>query len=181
MPGILDIGPLSEEVKVGRSAVTVEGLTVDDIFHLVANFAEIRAILDKKISQVTPAALMKAAPRVLGTVITYGTGERGNDKAVAAAMKLPAAVQLKIITTIFDLTFPEGVGPFVRELSAIQRVFLAPPTTPPDQQSETTKDSDTESSERVSAVLQVDTAALKHYAPRPAKLRRGRSASSVMN
>ena len=180
MPGILDVGPLSEEVKVGRGTVTVEGLTIDDIFHLVANFAEIRAILEKKISQVTPAALMKAAPRVLGTVITYGTGERGDDKAVKAAMKLPAAVQLRLITTIFDLTFPDGVGPFVRELSAIQRVFLAPPA-PPKEQSETTKDSDTESSERVSAALQADMDALKHYAPRPDKLRRGPTVSSAMN
>lgn len=165
MTGLLDLGPLTEDVKLGKYVLTVQGLTVEDIFYLSNTFPEVRALLSGQAVKLTPKQLMDNAPKALGAIIAASTGERGNKEAIARAARLTAAAQLRIIKTIFTLTFPEGVGPFVKELWDLQNSFAVDtPKAPQDQ----TEDSTIPSAAVVSAQLNMDSAAQKRFRPRRA-------------
>lgn len=176
MSGLIDLAPLTEEVVLGpgpKQRLTVSGLTVDDIFFLVRAFPEVKALLERRLKDITPERMMEAAPKTLATIVACATGERDNDKAVNAAQRLNADATLKILGVIFKLTFPEGVGPFVRSLQGLQASFGAS-TSPPQAASNTTSSGDaTEANGRsasnslppMSAALDMDEASRKHYAP----------------
>lgn len=170
--GLLDIGPLTEEVPLGKGkTLSVGGLSADDIFYLIDNFVEVKALVERKLKTLSGKQLMQSAPKTIATIIACGTGERDDKKAVTAATKLPAAVQLKAINAILALTFPEGVGPFVEELWALQRAFGTPPSTraPEDE----TSASEKASPSTLSAALQMDALSNQRYRPRRASSSRG--------
>lgn len=173
MSGLLDIGDLTEEVPLGKNkSLSVSGLTADDLFFLIKTFPEIKALLERRFSQITPQSLMDSTPVALATIIACGTGERENKTAIERARRLPAPTQLRIVNAIFDLTFPEGIGPFVEEMIRLRTAFIAQvsPRTP--SQSERAQPGTTSSPQSL-ASLSMDTLALKHYRPRPANSRRG--------
>ena len=155
MPGLLDIGPLTEDVSVGKQKVTVYGLTADDIFYLIANFVEIKALLEKKLATLDPQTLMDNAPTTIASIIACSTHERGNQEAIAKAAGLPVGHQLQLLNAMFRLTFPQGAGPFVKELEELQVSFSGP-----------TEGSATVSPSTVSASLQMDKASEMRYRPR---------------
>ncbi len=175
MSGFLDIGPLSEDVSVGKGKkVTVWGLPFEQIFYLIASFPDLRALAEKKTVNFNLKALLASAPVTLATIMVYGSRELDDknnprQEAVAQAIRLPAGVQTKVISTIFKLTFPDGIGPFVEELRLMKDSFTVSAV----QNAKETENLETVSPDYVSAALQMDTAAAKRYRPRPVNSRRG--------
>jgi hypothetical protein len=162
MAGLMDIGPLSEDVAIGKHELTVYGLTAEDIFYLLFTYPDLQELARKQGAKLTAKSVMEVGPQILAVIIAYGTHEQGNKKAIEKARKeLPAAAQLKIISAIFRLTFPQGVGPFVSELTEMSRSFTV---TSAESQNQT-EDSPSLSASTVSAALQMDTVAAKHYRP----------------
>lgn len=120
MTGLLDIGPLTEEVPVGKASLTVSGLSAEDLFHLIAKYPDLRSLMDPtEGATVSPDKLLSFAPVAVSEAAACATGERGNDKAAEAFRRLGVATQLSIINAVLRLTFPEGAGPFVVQLKAL--------------------------------------------------------------
>lgn len=173
--GLLDIGPITEDVLVGKNKrLSVGGLSAEDIFYLINNFTEVRALVEKKLTKLSPKQLMDSAPKTIATIIACGTGERDDKKAVLAAQRLGAAVQLKLINKIFELTFPDGVGPFVEELWLLQRAFTARVESSSTQSDSSNPSvSGKPSQSALSAALQMDEVSKQRYRPRRVNSPRG--------
>lgn len=71
-------------------------------------------------------------PEALAAFIAAGTGQPGNEEAEKVAADLPVSSQLDLIEQILKLTFPKGVGPFVKQLQAAG-LLVAVETPPPNQ------------------------------------------------
>lgn len=124
MAGLLDLGPLTEEVKVGAKSLTVSGLSAEDLFYLLNRFPDIRKLLNRE--NVTTESLVALAPNVIDEIIVCACGSRkvsdghhANNHAMAlkTAHSLPAGVQADILSAVVRLTFPGGVGPFAERLA----------------------------------------------------------------
>jgi len=115
MSGLIELGPLTEEIKVRGKTLTVGGLTVDDLIFLVQAFPQILDVMvevrDDRLSSVK-----KLGPRIIAHIISCATGDRNDEAALRVAAKLPAGKQLEIFEKAFELTFEEGVDPFLDRL-----------------------------------------------------------------
>ncbi len=142
MTSLLDIGPLTEEVSVGGKQVTVHGVTPEGFFYLLAKFPELQKLMAGK--GLDFESLREVAPTSIAYAIAVATTERSRYpqtpqwmNAVQAtadvAMNLSAHYQMAIFQVVLRLTFPDGIGPFMRgmtELAAnISRVSGQAPAT----------------------------------------------------
>lgn len=116
MASLLDIGPLTEEVEIRGARLTVQGLTAGHIFQLFAEFPEMRVLLE--MGQADPKEVMlRLAPDLLGRIIAIGTGSPNDKEVEAKAKTMGASDQLAILSAVFRLSFPQGIGPFVDSIT----------------------------------------------------------------
>lgn len=116
MVGLLDIAPLTETVEVRGVKLTVTGITGEGLFHLFGQFPEIGKVMADRTDDLSAGDLIKLAPEAVAAAIAAGTGNPGNEQAIAIAKTLSAAEQLELLEVTLRLTFPKGVGPFVETL-----------------------------------------------------------------
>lgn len=143
MASLLDIGPLSREVDVGGHPVTVWGVTPEGFFSLLEKFPALQQLMGGG-GNVTMEALRGVAPPSISWAIALATTDRnGFDKAAdwLVAVKAAADVavnlsvhhQITLFQTALDLTFPEGIAPFVKAMEeladSINRVSGKEPAT----------------------------------------------------
>lgn len=157
MTSLLDIGPLTEEVEIHGTKVTVQGLTVGHLFQLFAEFPEMRKLLDTK--QGSPQEVfLGLAPDLIATIIAMVTGSP-HDKEVEAKVKtMGAGDQLNILLAMQRLSFSEGIAPFVNGVTKLMTSTSAGLST----KASTTASADsstnsTKSPAAFSASLQMDT------------------------
>jgi hypothetical protein len=118
MVSLLDIADLTKSVPVRGKEVTVFGISAQDVVYLLGKFPELRSLMAGNRAELTPEAMLKLAPAAVAAVVAAGTGSAGDEKAEAVAARLAIGEQVEIIAAIFELTFPQGIGPFVAKLEA---------------------------------------------------------------
>lgn len=155
MVSLVDIGPLTEKVKIRGHEMEVHAITARDVFFFINNFEDFAKVMGAvKVKDFTPRQLLlKLAPETVGVLIATGLGKRDDLKERAAAETLGLPDQLKLVNAIFRVTFPEGVAPFVEELGMLTSTLNV---TPPNG-----KDQDGGSQEHISGAVITDTAQLK--------------------
>lgn len=115
---LLDIGDLTEEVEVAKIKITMRGLSAQDVLDFLIRFPALRVLFDKSTEKdkkkLTPDMLMAQAPQAIYEAIAMSTGvPKEKLKEGAEKVKnLAIGDQLKIVAKFFELTFPDGVGPF---------------------------------------------------------------------
>lgn len=114
MASLLDLARVARKVKVGDDEVDVYGVSAQGFAELMARFPEIGKMMAG--ITVDAASLGKLAPEALGAFIAAGTGNVGSKEAEEFASKLGMGSQMDLISEILRLTFPRGVGPFVKQL-----------------------------------------------------------------
>jgi hypothetical protein len=119
MVSLLDIADQQKTVTIRDKDVAVFGISAQDIVYLFGKFPELRLLMSGKQTDLTPEALLKLAPGAVAAAIAAGTGSAGDEQAEAVAARLGLGEQLDLLAAIFDLTFPQGVGPFVQKLDAL--------------------------------------------------------------
>ncbi len=112
-PGLslLDLGKLTETIKIGDQEIEVTGITMKDIFGLLQRFPDTLNIFSG-----SPVAALAKAPDTIAAVIAASTGDLGDEAAEAVAAALPIESQLDILEAIGRMTFRNGFGPFVNRL-----------------------------------------------------------------
>lgn len=132
---IFDIGDLSDTVKIRGHSVSVRGLSLSDILRLFVKYPSIYEMFSR--SRETPIdddssafrrRLTEEAPNAVYELMGVATGveEDKIDESIALFAKLPASSQLTLFTKIYDLTFEDGIGPFVDQILAVQsRMMMA--------------------------------------------------------
>jgi hypothetical protein len=161
MASLLDIGPLTEEVEIRGTKVTVQGLSAGHLFQLFNDFPDMRKLLDK--GQGDPKEIfMSLAPELIAKIIAMVTGTPHDAKAEMAAMSLGAGDQLAILLAMQRLSFPSGIGPFVDGVTKLMTSTSEisaelPKTVQPPSESSTTS-----SPAPFNASLQTDTPGMLH-------------------
>jgi hypothetical protein len=131
MTNLLDIASLSEEITISKGVtVTLYGITIESLLKMMSKFPEIKLLMERRASDITPQRIMEMTPKVAAYIIGVGMTDPDTDdidKAATTKMKIARRIglsdQLKIINKIFEITFPDGVGPFVEELQHLTRSF----------------------------------------------------------
>jgi hypothetical protein len=120
MVSLLDIVDQQKTVPIRGKDIPVSGVSAEGVAYLLGAFPELRQMMagGAKASEVTVDHIMKIAPRAVAAAIAAGTGAPGDAKVEEAAGKLSVGEQVELLAAIFDLTFPQGIDPFVARLEA---------------------------------------------------------------
>lgn len=127
MSSLLDLGPLTEEVEIRGVKLTVRGLTASNLFKLFAEFPDMQQMLAQM--GTAGAVMMNLAPDLFAKVIAIATGSPGDAAIEARAKELAAADQMAILSTVQRLSFPQGFGPFVEQLTKLAGTDMTGTTT----------------------------------------------------
>jgi hypothetical protein len=117
MSSLIDLAALSSTVKVLGKDITVHGISAGGFAQLLHRFPALAKAMSG--GGFKQDELIKAAPDAVAALIAAGCGDPGNKKAEEVAGKLPLEAQLDLIAATLKLTFPSGVGPFVKKVEAL--------------------------------------------------------------
>jgi len=121
MADLLDIAPSTavEVVKIGEHRVKVHGISVDAIASIVARFPGLRSIASGDVGGDIILRLIQGCGAAAGPIIAAGCGHLGDEEYERLGAKLLPEQQLKFLRAIFGLTFPNGIGSFIQELTSL--------------------------------------------------------------
>jgi hypothetical protein len=121
MADLLDIAPAAavEVVKVNgnRDRVIVRGLHGNAIASIASRFPKLALLLGGG-DNVVPR-LIEQFGDAIGPIISAGCGHLGDEKQEESATRFLIEDQLKLLKAILGLTFPNGFGFFVEELTSL--------------------------------------------------------------
>lgn len=129
MPSLADIAPRTKQVRVGEAVVDVRGIGVDTIAEVVGRSDPLRRLIETRSFQgLDPWDLVAEAPDAVRYVIASATCPVSADpldpddeafKAeLRAAGRLALDDQVEILATIFEVSMPGGLNPFVDRVLA---------------------------------------------------------------
>ena len=130
MTSLLDIGPLTEDVAVNGQKVTVYGVTPEGFFYLLEKFPELRTIFSGGIKTLSMDTLRDMAPSSIAYALAVATTDRSPFKTTQewlavvqqtanVAMNLSAHYQMALFQAAIRLTFPDGIGPFMKGMETL--------------------------------------------------------------
>jgi hypothetical protein len=119
MADLLDIAPSTsvEVVKIDGNRITVRGMSVDAIASIVARFPGLKSLAGGDAGGDIILRLIQGCGAAAGPIIAAGCGHLGEEQYEQRAAALLPEQQIKFIRAIFGLTFPNGIGSFVQELT----------------------------------------------------------------
>jgi hypothetical protein len=150
MTSLVDLAGRPRVVEVNGISVEVKGISVRGLAALSTRFPD---GVGKLLSGGQPdrAALIKLGPDILGAVIAAGIGKPGDPKEEAIANDLGLEAQLDLFEEVMKMTFPRGMGPFVKKLQSLGLLVKADPAslslTPSQEASTSSSPKDTTLSE----------------------------------
>lgn len=121
MADLLDIAPSTavEVVRIsGGQKIKVHGLSGNAIAAIAARFPDLAMLLGGNDAGIA-ARLLAQFGAAIGPIIAAGCGHLGDDKAEAIAGGLLPEDQLKLVTSIYGLTFPNGIGPVMEAMTSL--------------------------------------------------------------
>lgn len=120
MVSLVDIVDVKHTVTIRGKDIEVVGINAEMLGTLIAAYPDLRLALAGKGVDMNPQDIITMGPVIVASVIAWGTGAAITDKAAEeAAAKLTLGEQLTVLTKIFEVTFPDGFGPFVEKLRAL--------------------------------------------------------------
>lgn len=121
MADLLDIAPSTavEVVRIDGERIKVRGVSVDAIASFIARFPELKSLVNGGFGEDAVARIIKGCGAVIGPIIAAGVGHLGDERYEQHAASLQPEHQIKLVKAIFGLTFPNGLGSFVEELTGL--------------------------------------------------------------
>lgn len=130
-PGLnlADLAPMSADVPIGDSFITVYGVSARDGLAIFQRFPRLAAMMSDGFDIRT---FMTLAPDAISAIIAAATGNAGDETAEANANRLGLEDQWNILEAVGRLTFTRGFAPFAeRIMAAIGNPPSAPSTKAP--------------------------------------------------
>ena len=118
-PGLnlADLAPMSEDVAIGDSYITVTGISAKSGLEIFKRFPKILGMVSG--DGFNLGEFLTVAPDAVAAIIAAATGELGNEAAEEAAGNLPVETQFDILEAIGRLTFTRGFAPFAERIMAL--------------------------------------------------------------
>jgi hypothetical protein len=120
MADLLDIAPATAVKSVhiaGDQRITVRGLHGNDIASIVSRYPGMIAVFGS--GQNSAATLFGSLGNAAGAIIAAGCDHCGDEAAEQIAGSLLLEDQLQLFKVIFELTFPNGLGPAMETITAL--------------------------------------------------------------
>ena len=119
MVSLVDIVDVKKTATIRGKDIEVEGINAEKLGLLINAFPELRLVFGGRAADLTPQDIVSMGPKIVAAIIASGTGSPGDAAAEAAAAKLTIGEQMTLLTAIFEVTFPDGFGPFVEKLRSL--------------------------------------------------------------
>jgi hypothetical protein len=157
MSSLLDIGPLTEEVEIRGTKITVQGLTAGHIFQLFSEYPDMRKLFETSTDATPQSVMLQLAPDLIARIISIATGSPGDPAVEAKAKTMGAADQLAIISAVQRLSFKDGIGPFIDQISSLMGAAMPMPKDLEEKVAQTYSDTVKKLRSKSNASLQTDT------------------------
>lgn len=157
MASLLDIGPLTEEVEIRGTKITVQGLTAGHIFQLFNEFPDMRKMFETGSDASPQSVMLQLAPDLIARIISVATGSPGDPAVEAKARTMGATDQLAILSAVQRLSFKDGIGPFIDQISSLMGAAMPMPTELEEKVAKTYSDTVKKLRSQSNASLQTDT------------------------
>jgi hypothetical protein len=120
MADLLDIAPSTavDIVKVDGLRIKVRSVSVDAIASIISRFPALKSLASGDGGDIV-SRLVAGCGAAVGPIIAAGCGHPDEEEYEQRAASLLPEQQIKFIRAIFGLTFPNGIGSFVEELSGL--------------------------------------------------------------
>jgi hypothetical protein len=117
-PGLnlADLAPMSVDVPVGESYLTVYGISAKNGLAILKRFPALANMLSGGFKL---AEFIAVAPDAVACIIAASTGNLGNEAAEKAAGSIGIETQFDLLEAIGGLTFKNGFGPFAQRILAL--------------------------------------------------------------
>jgi hypothetical protein len=121
MSDLLDIAPSAavEVVKIDGLRIKVRGVSIDAMAAIIGRFPELKSLVNGGMDDDFIPRLIKGCGMTIGPIIAAGCGRLNDEKYEEHAARLLPEQQLKLLKAVFGLTFPNGLGPFIEELTSL--------------------------------------------------------------
>lgn len=121
MADLLDIAPQTavEIIKIDGQRIKVRGVSVSTLATLVSRFPKLKDLLNGDFGDDFMLRLIEGVGTATAAIIAAGWGHLGDAEHEQSAENLLPEHQLKLLKAIFGLTFPNGIGSFVEELTSL--------------------------------------------------------------
>ena len=125
-PGLnlADLAPMSEDVPMGESFITVYGISARDGLAIFQRYPRLAAMMTEGFDLRTFITL---APDAISAIIAAATGNAGNEVAEENAGRMGIEDQWNILEAVGRLTFTRGFAPFAKR---IMDLVEGPPSAP---------------------------------------------------
>jgi hypothetical protein len=119
MPGLnlADLAPMSEDVTVGDSYLTVHGISAKAGLEIFKRFPKITGMVTGEGFNL--GTFLAVAPDAVAAIIAAATDQLGNEAAEAGAAGLGLETQFDILEAVGRLTFTKGFAPFAERIMAL--------------------------------------------------------------
>jgi hypothetical protein len=149
-PGLnlADLAPMSKDVPIGKSFLTVYGISARDGLRIFQRYPKILGMVGEGFDIKT---FLSVAPEAVAAIIAASTGDLDNEQAELNAGRLGLETQFDILEAVGGLTFTNGFAPFVMRIMALADavvpsapsikapVMKSPPASKPSSQGDTTQ------------------------------------------
>lgn len=128
MADLLDVAPSTTigTVDIDGVPVTVRAVSLDGIASILARFPELRLLFSGGFDDDFIPRLILGCAASVGPIIAAGCGHLADEVYEQRALNLPLQQQVKFLKTIFKLSFPNGLGSFVEELTGFMGSLTGP-------------------------------------------------------
>jgi len=118
MGGLMELGPMTETISVMGSNLTIRPISTEQLIGLLSKFPVLVELLG---GQRSEQAIQVAGSIAIAHVIATATGEVDNPEAVERAAQLGVGKVAEILDKILEITFEDGVDPFMRRIEKTTR------------------------------------------------------------
>jgi hypothetical protein len=127
MADLLDIAPSAAVavVEIDGKPITVRGLSLNAIASIIARFPELRLLINGDLDDDLIPRLILGCGASVGPIIAAGCGHLA-DEGYERLNLLPLH-QVKLLKVILGLSFPNGIGSFVEELTDLMHDLMGDP------------------------------------------------------
>jgi hypothetical protein len=128
MADLLDIAPsvAVATVDIDGVPITVRAVPLDGIASIIAQFPELRTLIKGGFDDDFIPRLILGCGASVGPIIAAGCGHLADEAYKRRAADLPAQHQVRFLKAIFRLSFPNGIGSFVEDMTELKAIITGP-------------------------------------------------------
>jgi len=121
MADLLDIVPSTavDVVRIDGQRYVVRGVSIPVIASIAARFPALKSIAIGPAADDFLSRMIVGCAAAIGPIIAAGCGHPGEEQYEQRAAALLPEQQLKFLVPIFELTFPNGIGSVLEDLTRL--------------------------------------------------------------